>query len=83
MEKCLWTLVLKHIRFLKQIIDLFKISNAHIGFTKGYTVGFGGQSYTWDKGFELAEKFLLENITVSISSNILIYCRYGDSYSYD
>ena len=48
--------------FFPSYFDFLNISNPHIGFTKGFTVGFGGHSYTWDKGFELAEKFLQENI---------------------
>ncbi len=50
LEKCLWTL----------------ISHPNAGFTKGYTIGFGGSKYVWDKGFELGEKFLKENILIDI-----------------
>ncbi|KAN0000695.1 hypothetical protein ACTFIZ_001157 [Dictyostelium cf. discoideum] len=42
-------------------------TSSHIQFTKGYLVGFGHTQYIWLKGFEQADKFLIENqVTISI-----------------
>ncbi|KAM9978689.1 hypothetical protein ACTFIY_012455 [Dictyostelium cf. discoideum] len=47
---------------------LWKLNtSSHIQFTKGYLVGFGHTQYIWLKGFEQADKFLIENqVTISI-----------------
>lgn len=45
-EKCLLTLV----------------CNPEFAFSHGWSVGFGGQTYLWDKGFHLGPAFLEENL---------------------
>lgn len=45
LEKCLWRL----------------LTHPREGFTKGYSVGFGGQTYLWARGFELLDAFLERN----------------------
>lgn len=48
-EKCLLTLV----------------CNPEFAFSHGWSVGFGGQTYLWDKGFHNAAAFLEENLTTA------------------